>query len=67
MPQAEERIMRYLQRTEPNLRPREVFLKTPYRSEHDAMHLLHRLGNLYEPMKILHLFPRLREKMMNGD
>ena len=67
MPQAEERIMRYLQRTELNLRPREVFLKTPYRSEHDAMHLLHRLGNLYEPMKILHLFPRLREKMMNGD
>ena len=67
MPQAEERIMRYLQRTEPNLRPREVFLETPYRSEHDAMHLLHRLGNLYEPMKILRLFPRLREKMMNGD
>ena len=42
-------------------------MKTPYRSEHDAMHLLHRLGNLYEPMKILRLFPRLREKMMNGN
>ena len=67
MPQAEERIMRYLQCTEPNLRAREVFLKTPYRSEHDAMHLLHRLGNLYEPMKILRLFPRLREKMLNGN
>ena len=67
MQQAEERIMRYLQRTEPDLRAREVFLKTPYRSEHDAMHLLHRLGNLYEPMKILRLFPRLREKMMNGN
>ena len=67
MSQAEERIMRYLQHTEPNLQAREVFLKTPYRSEHDALHLLHRLGNLYEPMKILRLFPRLREKMLNGN
>ena len=66
MSQAEQRLMRMLQAKEPNLRPREVFLKTPYRSEHDTMHLLHRLANLYEPMKILRLFPRLREKLMNG-
>ena len=67
MPQAEERLMRMLREKEPQLKPREVFLKTPYRSEHDAMHLLHRLANLYEPLKILRLFPRLREKLMNGD
>jgi hypothetical protein len=67
MPQAEERLMRMLREKEPQLKPREVFLKTPYRSEHDAMHLVHRLANLYEPLKILRLFPRLREKLMNGD
>lgn len=60
MAQAEERLMGILREKEPALRPREVFLRTPYQSEHDAMHLLHRLANLYEPLKILRLFPRLR-------
>lgn len=67
LPQAQARLMRMLREKEPGLRPREVFLKTPYRSEHDAMHLLHRLGNLYEPLKILRLFPRLRRKFLDGD
>ena len=67
MPQAEERLMRMLREKEPELRPREVFSKTPYRSEHDAMHLVTRLANLYEPLKILRLFPRLREKLLNGE
>lgn len=67
MPQAEARLMRMLREKNPELQPREVFLRTPYRSEHDAMHLLHRLANLYEPVKILRLFPRLREKLMAGD
>ena len=65
MPQAEERVMEYLRRKEPSLRAREVFADTPYRSEHDALHLLHRLANLYEPLKILRLFPRLRERLLN--
>jgi hypothetical protein len=62
-PQAEARLMEILRRKDPALKPREVFLRTPYRSEHDAMVLLHRLGNLYEPLKILRLFPRLKEKL----
>ena len=62
-PQAEARLMEILRRKDPALMPREVFLRTPYRSEHDAMVLLHRLGNLYEPLKILRLFPRLKEKL----
>jgi len=57
---AEERLMRILREKEPALRAREVFLDHPYQTEHDAMHLLHRLANLYEPLKILRLFPRLR-------
>ena len=60
---AEKRLMDMLRRTGPELRPREVFLRRPYRSEHDAMVLLHRLGNLYEPLKILRLLPRLRKKL----
>ena len=55
LPLAEERLMRLLREKEPGLRPMEVFLRTPYRSEHDAVHLLHRLGNLYEPLKILRM------------
>ena len=62
-PQAEARLMEILRRKDPALKPREVFLRTPYRSEHDATVLLHRLGNLYEPLKILRLFPRLKEKL----
>ena len=62
-PLAEARLMEILHRKDPMLKPREVFLRMPYRSEHDAMVLLHRLGNLYEPLKILRLFPRLKEKL----
>ena len=66
MPQAEVRLMAMLREKEPSLRPRGVFLKRPYRSENDAMHLLHRVANLYEPLKVLRLFPRLREKLLRG-
>ena len=55
LPLAEARLMQLLREKEPELRPMEVFQRTPYRSEHDAIHLLHRLGNLYEPLKILRL------------
>ena len=64
MPLAEERLMRLLHEKEPQLVAREVFLPVPYRTEHDAMHLLHRLGNLYEPLKILRLFPKLRARLL---
>ncbi len=57
IPQAEDRLMQLLRDDDPALRPMEVFLRTPYRTEHDAMHLLHRLTNLYEPLKIRRLLP----------
>jgi hypothetical protein len=63
MPQAQERLMRFLREKEPALQAREVFARTPYRSEHDALHLVHRLTNLYEPLKFLRLFPGLKSKL----
>ena len=63
MPQAEQRLMDILHEKDPALRPHEVFLKTPYRSAHDAMHVLNRLANLYEPLKIYRLIPGLRKWM----
>ncbi|MBQ6273413.1 MAG: FUSC family protein [Oscillospiraceae bacterium] len=49
--QAESRVMALLRQEEPGLRPAEVFLDRPYETEHDAMHLLNRLGKLYEPVR----------------
>ena len=57
MRQAENRLMQSLREREPELRAAEVFLRGGYRSEYDAMSLLHRLGNLYEPLRFL---PRRR-------
>ena len=58
MAQAEETLMALLNRDDPSLKPTEIFSRAPYCSEHDAMHLLHRLGNAYEPIKFL---PRREE------
>ena len=55
MRQAENRLMALLREKDPALRQTEVFLRGEYRSEYDAMSLLHALGNLYEPLR---LFPR---------
>ncbi len=49
---AEEVLMRMLREKEPALTAQEVFLSRPYRSEHDAMRLLHRLGEAYEPLRL---------------
>ena len=57
MARAEEKLMELLRADDPTLRPMEVFSRTGYRSEHDVMHLLHELGNAYEPIKFL---PRRR-------
>lgn len=62
IPQAEERLMRMLREKDPTLRAREVFLPTPYRTEHDAMHLLHTVAAEYEPLKIKRLFRRRNAK-----
>ena len=58
MRQAENRLMRLLRETEPALRQEEVFLRGGYRSEYDAMSLLNKLGNLYEPLR----FPLRKRK-----
>ncbi len=49
---AENRMMELLRRENEKLRPVEVFSDQPYRSEHDAMHLLHRLERQYEPLRL---------------
>ena len=51
MAHAEERLLRLMQKKEPGLKPVEVFSENGYQSEHDAAHLLHTLGNLYEPFR----------------
>ena len=53
---AEERVMRLLRRNEPELQPTEVFSEHGYQSEHDAVHLLHTLGSLYEPLRAFSRF-----------
>ena len=52
MKNAKEALMKRLWEKEPGLRPVEVFSRTPYRTEADALHLLHRVGNAYEPLWI---------------
>ncbi|MBR6965456.1 MAG: FUSC family protein [Clostridia bacterium] len=47
--QAEKQLMRIMHEKEPRLKAKEVFYKKGYHSEHDAIHLMSRLGNLYEP------------------
>lgn len=59
MQSAEERLMELLRDEDPALEPVEIFSRAPYRSEHDAMHLLHVLGNAYEPLRFL---PEKKEK-----
>ena len=54
----DEQCLQQLREREPALKSVEVFLRADYRSEYDAMSLLHTLGNLYEPLR---LFGRSRE------
>ena len=57
-------MMDRLRADDSSLQPVEIFAPHPYRTEHDAMHLLHRVGNAYEPLAILSLplFRRLRKE-----
>ena len=47
--QAEEKLLMIMQEKEPGLMAKEVFNSKGYRSEHDAVHLMHKLSNQYEP------------------
>lgn len=57
MKHAEDLLMAILREKEPGLKPVEVFLRGGYQSEHDAMQLLHTLGNFYEPVAL----PRMKK------
>ena len=49
MEQAQRRLMEMLRQSDPALQSVNVRLRSPYRSERDAIHLLHLVGNAYEP------------------
>ena len=50
---AEAWLMNHMREKEPRLKGKEVFYKKGYRSEHDAVHLMHILSNQYEPNYVL--------------
>ena len=53
MEQAKKRLMEMLWEKDPMLSPVDFWLPHGYSSEHDAIHLLHRLENEYEPLLIM--------------
>ena len=57
---AEKVVMWMLREENPSLLPMEVFSPDTYRSEVDAMRLLHRIANAYEPIGLL---PKKKEEM----
>ena len=52
MEQAQKRLLEMLRAKEGELRSVCFTLRAPYRSERDALHLLHKVGNAYEPLLI---------------
>ena len=59
---AQLKLMQMLHEKEPQLEDMRIFLPGKYHSESDAMHLLHTVGNYYEPLKIKRLFRRKEKK-----
>ena len=49
VPRAENQLMQLMRRQEPRLQAKEVFHPKGFRTEHDAIHLMHMLSNRYEP------------------
>ncbi len=52
MEKAEEKLLRLLREKDPGLKPVEVFSNTGFATEHDAVHLVHRLAKGYEPLAV---------------
>ena len=50
MEQAQKRLLEMLRGQEGELKSVTFTLRAPYRSERDALHLLHKVGNAYEPL-----------------
>ena len=62
MERAEEKLLYLLRNEKEPLQPMEVFSSTGYRTEHDAVHIVHQLGKNYEPLKITSMWNRWRQK-----
>ena len=58
MKNAQSRLLHLLRQQEPELRPVEVFARDGYASDHEALHLMHRLENLYAPVKLPFISPK---------
>ena len=52
MKNAQSRLLRLMREQQPELRPVEVFARDGFASDHEALHLMHRLENLYSPVKL---------------
>ena len=64
MEQAEKRLMLMLKEENEALVPVNIRLRTSYRTESDAMQLLHTLGNCYEPVRLL---PRRKQQRKSAE
>ncbi|MBR4502775.1 MAG: FUSC family protein [Clostridia bacterium] len=51
--QAEKQLLLMMRQKDPRLEAREVFNAKGYRSENDAVHLMHMLGRQYEPVRLV--------------
>ena len=58
-------LMQMLSADEPGLIPEEIRSLTGYRSELDAIRLLHRIEHLYEPVSFFKKQPRKQENQRN--
>ena len=62
MQHAEKKVLRLMRKDAPQLKAQEVFSKTGYHTEHDAIHMMHALRSQYEPLKLLARFGGKTEK-----
>jgi len=51
---AKEQVLEIMRASHPDLMAREITPATKYHSEYEAIHLLHTLGNAYEPLHLTH-------------
>ncbi len=51
--EAKEQLIRILEKDTPSLIPMDICAHRGYRTEHDALHLLHRIERSYEPVRLL--------------
>lgn len=67
MEQAKKRLLQMLREKEESLIPVEIRLHSAYTSERDAMQVLYRLGNAYEPVKLFRGIRRLCRRRKSGE